>query len=152
MSTLKMLGSRLGCSTVMAFALLLAFHLIQILSQVKRVQPPPREGPRRAQDGPGERPAGRRGGCRISILQLFYSVFMMSVYPALRLMELTLEGCQHREVRQTIIFIVFWRCPCRKSSPNSSQSASERPNHYICLLYTSPSPRDRQKSRMPSSA
>ena len=25
-------------------------------------------------------------------------------------------------------------------------------NLYICLLYTSPSPRDRQKSRMPSSA
>ena len=24
--------------------------------------------------------------------------------------------------------------------------------HDICLLYTSPSPRDRQKSRMPSSA
>src|SRR5665213_2345402 len=28
--------------------------------------------------------------------------------------------------------------------------SSDRP--YICLLYTSPSPRDRQKSRMPSSA
>ena len=27
-----------------------------------------------------------------------------------------------------------------------------QPNVYICLLYTSPSPRDRQKSRMPSSA
>ena len=26
------------------------------------------------------------------------------------------------------------------------------PNVLICLLYTSPSPRDRQKSRMPSSA
>ena len=25
-------------------------------------------------------------------------------------------------------------------------------NRYVCLLYTSPSPRDRQKSRMPSSA
>ena len=25
-------------------------------------------------------------------------------------------------------------------------------NNMICLLYTSPSPRDRQKSRMPSSA
>ena len=25
-------------------------------------------------------------------------------------------------------------------------------NHEVCLLYTSPSPRDRQKSRMPSSA
>ena len=28
----------------------------------------------------------------------------------------------------------------------------EMSSHYICLLYTSPSPRDRQKSRMPSSA
>ena len=27
-----------------------------------------------------------------------------------------------------------------------------RPNYRTCLLYTSPSPRDRQKSRMPSSA
>ena len=26
------------------------------------------------------------------------------------------------------------------------------PQEYFCLLYTSPSPRDRQKSRMPSSA
>ena len=25
-------------------------------------------------------------------------------------------------------------------------------HYYVCLLYTSPSPRDRQKSRMPSSA
>ena len=29
---------------------------------------------------------------------------------------------------------------------------SERVRHLCCLLYTSPSPRDRQKSRMPSSA
>ena len=28
----------------------------------------------------------------------------------------------------------------------------EEPNNKSCLLYTSPSPRDRQKSRMPSSA
>ena len=28
----------------------------------------------------------------------------------------------------------------------------DAPVSYICLLYTSPSPRDRQKSRMPSSA
>ena len=27
-----------------------------------------------------------------------------------------------------------------------------KPTYPICLLYTSPSPRDRQKSRMPSSA
>ena len=30
--------------------------------------------------------------------------------------------------------------------------AGERGNDNDCLLYTSPSPRDRQKSRMPSSA
>ena len=29
---------------------------------------------------------------------------------------------------------------------------NEIENHNNCLLYTSPSPRDRQKSRMPSSA
>ena len=28
----------------------------------------------------------------------------------------------------------------------------EKADPHICLLYTSPSPRDRQKSRMPSSA
>ena len=33
----------------------------------------------------------------------------------------------------------------------STHGAGEYPDN-ICLLYTSPSPRDRQKSRMPSSA
>ena len=28
----------------------------------------------------------------------------------------------------------------------------KRPGMYICLLYTSPSPRDKRQSRMPSSA
>ena len=42
-----------------------------------------------------------------------------------------------------------------KLGPCSSENFSKRINldhRYICLLYTSPSPRDRQKSRMPSSA
>ena len=30
--------------------------------------------------------------------------------------------------------------------------STEETRYYLCLLYTSPSPRDRQKSRMPSSA
>ena len=33
-----------------------------------------------------------------------------------------------------------------------SKSLLDSSHHYDCLLYTSPSPRDRQKSRMPSSA
>ena len=32
------------------------------------------------------------------------------------------------------------------------KAAKKRSKSYCCLLYTSPSPRDRQKSRMPSSA
>ena len=31
-------------------------------------------------------------------------------------------------------------------------SVKELPEYYTCLLYTSPSPRDRTRSRMPSSA
>ena len=60
--------------------------------------------------------------------------------------------------------------PAAKNDPKLIQSLTERANnfmktqvqqnkpffiqlsHYACLLYTSPSPRDRQKSRMPSSA
>ena len=44
------------------------------------------------------------------------------------------------------------------SSKSSRSSKKKKPKHQIiprlttCLLYTSPSPRDRQKSRMPSSA
>ena len=34
----------------------------------------------------------------------------------------------------------------------SGSSRHSPRNNYVCLLYTSPSPRDRQKSRMPSSA
>ena len=35
---------------------------------------------------------------------------------------------------------------------NVNSDASQGTPMYVCLLYTSPSPRDRQKSRMPSSA
>ena len=37
-------------------------------------------------------------------------------------------------------------------SPNGELKVSLNLSDKICLLYTSPSPRDRQKSRMPSSA
>ena len=40
-----------------------------------------------------------------------------------------------------------------KSKLQETESKELKKNIYIlCLLYTSPSPRDRQKSRMPSSA
>ena len=36
------------------------------------------------------------------------------------------------------------------TTPQINDSSAD--HQYVCLLYTSPSPRDRQKSRMPSSA
>ena len=38
------------------------------------------------------------------------------------------------------------------NSPETLNSLTMNMVNKICLLYTSPSPRDRQKSRMPSSA
>ena len=46
--------------------------------------------------------------------------------------------------------------PCRKSRSYTTvedwQTSIDVVVYEVCLLYTSPSPRDRQKSRMPSSA
>ena len=42
--------------------------------------------------------------------------------------------------------VSFWKDGFRRLKKNKVAMVS------ICLLYTSPSPRDRQKSRMPSSA
>ena len=41
----------------------------------------------------------------------------------------------------------YWIEVNRKTGKNYHEG-----RYWICLLYTSPSPRDRQKSRMPSSA
>ena len=40
----------------------------------------------------------------------------------------------------------------RAAAGNNSADQELGERVYTCLLYTSPSPRDRQKSRMPSSA
>ena len=46
------------------------------------------------------------------------------------------------------------KCPIQKNTNRNSEECKWIKNQppKICLLYTSPSPRDRQKSRMPSSA
>ena len=41
---------------------------------------------------------------------------------------------------------------CRTAMKNAIDEMGTREGFHGCLLYTSPSPRDRQKSRMPSSA
>ena len=39
-----------------------------------------------------------------------------------------------------------------RMTPESLNNVTDDEQYWACLLYTSPSPRDRQKSRMPSSA
>ena len=40
----------------------------------------------------------------------------------------------------------------KRQQPPGMHTRFRRPSNYGCLLYTSPSPRDRTRSRMPSSA
>ena len=50
--------------------------------------------------------------------------------------------------------ILFWNADTTRMTAGLHRDFLElgAANALVCLLYTSPSPRDRQKSRMPSSA
>ena len=52
----------------------------------------------------------------------------------------------------TFGFLFFLGRSCRKDQSTMPGKGIPMALFYFCLLYTSPSPRDRQKSRMPSSA
>ena len=47
---------------------------------------------------------------------------------------------------------VYLNVPGKNLALELLEGCDEDDNYVDCLLYTSPSPRDRQKSRMPSSA
>ena len=59
-------------------------------------------------------------------------------------MEMTMQNRQLEILRAIVEEYVA------TEEPVGSKVIAEK--HGLCLLYTSPSPRDRQKSRMPSSA
>ena len=72
-------------------------------------------------------------------------------------LDMTLGSEKQRELLTSIIkcsiqnpIILDWNS--FKKADVFSVPAPERMKDEVCLLYTSPSPRDRQKSRMPSSA
>ena len=53
-------------------------------------------------------------------------------------------GSSRHSSRQSVVVVVV--------VVESRQQTADREQQYDCLLYTSPSPRDRTRSRMPSSA
>ena len=62
-----------------------------------------------------------------------------------------------KEHKGTSLVMINSVCGCaagaaRPAVAMSLETSSKKPTDLTCLLYTSPSPRDRQKSRMPSSA
>ena len=62
-------------------------------------------------------------------------------------------GCQTiAEMRQKCKFVKITGAGLKESHVHDVQITRESPNYRICLLYTSPSPRDATLSRMPSSA
>jgi len=51
-----------------------------------------------------------------------------------------------------VLLVLFILAPASVSGAQEADRVYVNGNIYTCLLYTSPSPRDRTRSRMPSSA
>src|SRR5678809_1316656 len=62
------------------------------------------------------------------------------------------HGCEVCKPAVASILASLWNEMILKKGNATAQDSNDRFLANICLLYTSPSPRDRQKSRMPSSA
>ena len=70
---------------------------------------------------------------------------------------LDLAGIEHRviayvEIEAYCVANLVAKMEAGRQSESGGDISSQLANRNGCLLYTSPSPRDRQKSRMPSSA
>ena len=63
----------------------------------------------------------------------------------------TVKGYAAHE-RETLENVVKWRNAAAGATTQGDKAAAEGQLTTACLLYTSPSPRDRTRSRMPSSA
>ena len=58
----------------------------------------------------------------------------------------------NEKFKKEIYTLAFGESAYKNELPYNPEEVAEQIEAYTCLLYTSPSPRDRQKSRMPSSA
>ena len=65
---------------------------------------------------------------------------------------ITVKGAREHNLKNVDLEIPRDRLVVMTGLSGSGKSSLAFDTIYACLLYTSPSPRDRQKSRMPSSA
>ena len=77
------------------------------------------------------------------LILLFILTFLVSCTVEHKLDPIKVEKIEVDHKVTPIIVKLPWGKDLFKADPDCD---------YVCLLYTSPSPRDRQKSRMPSSA
>ena len=71
------------------------------------------------------------------------------------MMELTVKNFSTTTAKKVQVQVESWEYPVVDQGSRIESVAPEvtrLPTVFICLLYTSPSPRDRTRSRMPSSA
>ena len=68
------------------------------------------------------------------------------------LRKLDVERKQQESLRQELASLSIQVAEEKQKGDEYRKEAEDLQNVISCLLYTSPSPRDRQKSRMPSSA
>ena len=66
--------------------------------------------------------------------------------------DILCEGRLNKNIENEICNLYINRISSLKKSGILKIEIKKIANHNNCLLYTSPSPRDREKSRMPSSA
>ena len=96
---------------------------------------------------------GRRLVDRLSFTHL---ALLMEVADPLKRIFYEIEcikgGWSVRELQRQIGSLYFERSGLSRDKEALSRMANDAAEAQTCLLYTSPSPRDRQKSRMPSSA
>ena len=78
-------------------------------------------------------------------------VFVAMTIDDYELMSFNMQELR-RYIREVQEVVIYYRNVTIKKSDGTTEQAVAASNSRTCLLYTSPSPRDRTRSRMPSSA
>ena len=88
----------------------------------------------------------------LNIRDLTTKEWTEEIYPFAEEMREELRDVYGADNVRTISQVDYERCLLRKKQDAEYKEAVDNEDPPPCLLYTSPSPRDKRQSRMPSSA